>query len=206
MNQTVLIAKNTIMDTPSQDRRQLRAKLIAARENMSMTVRSRCETALAGHLRRLLDKVEPRIIGFCWPFRGEPDLVGMLQEWASASPQRQLGLPRVPEIPGPLRFHLWTDSVAMEKDRYGIPAPVGTPVVVPDVLLIPLNGFDARGYRIGYGGGYFDRTLAQADRPVTVGVGFEVARLEDVRPAAHDLPLEWIVTEAGIVVSPPCQG
>ena len=88
----------------------------------------------------------------------------------------------------------------MVKDRYGIPAPQGTPALQPDLLLVPVNGFDARGYRIGYGGGYFDRTLAQADRPVAVGIGFEVARLEDVQPAAHDLPLELIITEAGIVV------
>lgn len=88
----------------------------------------------------------------------------------------------------------------MVADRYGIPAPQGTPQLQPDLLLVPVNGFDARGYRIGYGGGYFDRTLAGADRPVTVGIGFELARLDDVQPEAHDLPLDWIVTEAGIVV------
>jgi len=194
------------MDTSPLSRRQLRASLIAARENMSATDRARCEIALAGHVRQLLDRVDPAIIGFCWPFRGEPDLVGMLCQWCDDAANRQLALPVVPEHPGPLSFHRWAKGDSMVKDRYGIPTPQGTPALQPDLLMVPVNGFDARGYRIGYGGGYFDRTLAQADRPVTVGVGFEVARLEDVQPAVHDLPLEWIVTEAGIVVSPPCLG
>lgn len=87
----------------------------------------------------------------------------------------------------------------MVADRYGILAPQGTPRLQPDVLLVPVNGFDLRGFRIGYGGGYFDRTLAGQPRPVSIGIGFELAHLEDVCPEPHDQPLDWIVTEAGIV-------
>lgn len=91
----------------------------------------------------------------------------------------------------------------MLTDRFGIPAPQGTPRAALQAVLVPVNGFDARGYRVGYGGGFFDRTLASLrPAPISIGVGFELARLEDVRPQAHDLPLDWIVTEAGIVVSP----
>ena len=63
---------------------------------------------------------------------------------------------------------------------------------------MPLVGFDAQGYRLGYGGGYFDRTLAAlARKPLTIGVGFEFARLPTIRPQPHDIPMDFIVTEAG---------
>ena len=72
------------------------------------------------------------------------------------------------------------------------------PVMVLHMILLPLNGFDAAGYRLGYGGGYFDRTLAAlSPRPLAVGVGFEINRLESIRPESHDQRLDWIVTEAG---------
>lgn len=84
-----------------------------------------------------------------------------------------------------------------------IPAPVDTPFLQPELLIVPCNGFDAHGYRIGYGGGFFDRTMAALDpAPTTIGVAFEAARIEDVQPQAHDRRLDWIVTEAGIVVRP----
>ena len=74
---------------------------------------------------------------------------------------------------------------------------------VPQVLIVPLAGFDRKGNRIGYGGGFFDRTLAALQpAPISVGVGFEIARVDDVQPEPHDLPLDWMVTEAGVVVSP----
>ena len=69
----------------------------------------------------------------------------------------------------------------------------------PDAILMPLNGFDEAGYRLGYGGGYFDRSLAAlSPRPQAVGVGFELARVPSIRPQAHDLPMDFIVTESGI--------
>jgi len=82
-------------------------------------------------------------------------------------------------------------------DRYGIPFPAHGEEVAPEVALVPLNAFDARGYRLGYGGGYFDRTLA-AIQMVAVGVGFELGRENDVLPQAHDRAMHWLVTEAGV--------
>ena len=91
-----------------------------------------------------------------------------------------------------------TDS-ELYADRYGIPTPMAGDWLQPELILLPLNGFDAAGYRLGYGGGFFDRTLAAlSPRPLAVGVGFEINRLESIHPETHDQRLDWLVTEAGV--------
>ncbi len=102
-----------------------------------------------------------------------------------------------------MSFRTWTPSSAMTTDRYGIPIPLGGQEVLPDIVLLPLVAFDPQGFRLGYGGGYFDRTLGSlVPRPLAIGVGFELARVADIRPQAHDIPLDAVVTEAGIERSP----
>lgn len=89
----------------------------------------------------------------------------------------------------------------MTTDRHGIPIPAGDGSLHPEVVLLPLVAFDADGYRIGYGGGYFDRTLAaMSPRPLAIGVGFELARVDSTGPQAHDIRLDVIVTETGSVI------
>jgi len=101
-------------------------------------------------------------------------------------------------------FRKWTSGTAMSQDPHGIPILQDTPQVAPDVVLIPLNVFDARGYRLGYGGGFFDRTFAAMETPpVTIGVAFELARADSVLPQAHDHPMDFIVTEEGVVFRSP---
>ncbi|GAB2895284.1 5-formyltetrahydrofolate cyclo-ligase [Uliginosibacterium flavum] len=191
------------MTRPETDRKALRSRLIAEREALAPALRSQLAAKLAGHLGDLLNRLNPQTLGFCWPFRAEPDLVEFLVEWQAQDFGRQLALPVVPATPGSLVFHLWQPGEPLVADRFGIPAPQGTPSAALQAVLVPVNGFDARGYRIGYGGGFFDRTLASLrPAPISIGVGYELARLDDAQPQLHDLPLDWIVTEAGIVVSP----
>lgn len=85
----------------------------------------------------------------------------------------------------------------MREGRYGIPVPDGTAAVTPDALLIPCVGFSAEKFRLGYGGGFYDRTLAALPgKPVAIGIGYEGCRIV-LEPAAHDIPMDWIVTENG---------
>jgi len=101
----------------------------------------------------------------------------------------------------PLAFRPWTPDTPLVPDRYGIPTPSAGEFVAPEVLLIPLVAIDARNYRIGYGGGFFDRTLAAlaaaGRRATAIGVGFELARVDDTLPGPHDIPLDHVVTEGG---------
>ena len=108
-------------------------------------------------------------------------------------------LPVVTGPEQPLLFRAWQPDCAMTEDRYGIATPVEGAFIVPEVLLIPVNAFDAQGYRLGYGGGFFDRTLAALrPRPLAIGVGFELARVDTIHPCAHDTRLDAVVTETGV--------
>ena len=108
-------------------------------------------------------------------------------------------LPAIVAPRSPLVFREWRPGVALANGPLDIPFPVSSPEVLPDAVLLPMNGWDAQGYRLGYGGGYFDRTLASlAKKPVTIGVSYELARLESIHPQAWDIPVDYVVTERGV--------
>ena len=176
-------------------RRTLRREMVARRAAMPEAEHEALSSDIVGHLLEGL--AAPKIAAFCWPIKHEPDVRAIAGPWSQLGVR--LALPVVVDVDEPLAFRLWTAETQLQPDRYGIPTPQDGDFVHPDLILLPLNGFDAAGYRLGYGGGYFDRTLAAlAPRPLAVGVGFEINRLESIRPEVHDQRLDWIVTEKGI--------
>ena len=180
-------------------RSALRRTGIAAREALSTDEHRLLSLALEDHLRRLLQRCQPRILGFCWPIRGEFDC----RPLATHLIERGVHccLPRVTEGSMVMTFHAWRPGSTMEVGRHGIPTPSDGAPLLPDLLLIPVNVFDAAGYRLGYGAGYFDHTLAAlTPRPLSIGVGFELARTASIHPAGHDVPLDAVATEAGIEI------
>ena len=99
----------------------------------------------------------------------------------------------------PQQFHEWWPGVAMVPGVFDLPVPQGTRVMTPDALLIPPVGFGPRGYRLGYGGGYFDRTLAaMTPQPIKIAIAFEVSRMQTIQPQPHDIPMDFIATERGV--------
>jgi len=150
--------------------------------------------------RNLLDGFEmpaEATVGICWPYKGEFDARHALKRWREQG--AVAALPEVVQNKAPLQFRLWWPGAPMRAGVYDIPVPHGTEVLVPDVAIVPMNGFDARGYRLGYGGGFFDRTLdACGRRMIAIGVAYEMLRLETIYPQAHDVPMDFVVTEAGI--------
>lgn len=178
-------------------RAALRREKLAARLALDPVAHAALSARLDQHLSALLTPLAPHTLAFCAPVRGEFDarplaarLIGC--GWRAA-------MPVVTAVGAPMRFHAWTPTSAMGADRYGIPIPKNGAELVPDIVLLPLVAFDAQGFRLGYGGGYFDRTLAaMVPPPQAIGVGFELARVADIRPQAHDIRLDAIVTEAGV--------
>jgi 5-formyltetrahydrofolate cyclo-ligase len=112
--------------------------------------------------------------------------------------RRKIGLPVVDRVHKTLQFHAWWPGCPMEEDAYNIPKPKDTEVVMPTLLLVPCLGFGPRGYRLGYGGGFYDRTLASiSPKPFTVGLGFANGYVGSFAPELHDVALDAILTDHG---------
>jgi len=177
-------------------RRLLRAEKIAAREALPQARHAAMSQRIEHVLGSLLERVRPAIIGFCWPHRAEFDCRALAVRWLGRG--ARACLPLVADSGKVLRFRDWRPESAMVIDRYGIPYPAAGEVLQPDLLLIPVNAFDAQGYRLGYGMGHFDSTLASLrPRPWAIGVGFALARVKSIAPQRHDVPLDAVVTEEG---------
>jgi 5,10-methenyltetrahydrofolate synthetase len=175
-------------------RRALRQEMVARRATLSDAEHAALSARIVAHALAALAR--PTVAAFCWPIRNEPDVRALLTRWADDG--ARAALPVVIGEDAPLRFREWTPDRQLAADRYGIPTPTAGAWLTPDLILLPLNGFDDAGYRLGYGGGYFDRTLAAlVPRPLAVGVGFAINRIDSIRPEPHDQRLDWIVTENG---------
>ncbi len=175
----------------------------------------------------LFDKPDT-VIGAYWPIKGEFDPLPALYRWqedailnqdlqsktavvpesrtqlateniAGRSP-RKIGLPVVNKLHKTLTFHAWYPGCPMEEDAYGIPKPKDTELIVPTLLFVPCVGYGPGGFRLGYGGGFYDRTLATLQpRPVTVGLGYTHGWLPDMEPESHDIPLDALLNDNGVV-------
>jgi len=149
------------------------------------------------------------VIGAYWPIKGEFDPLPALFRWQeagreedakSAAQHRRIGLPVVNKVDKTLTFYTWYPGCPMEEDAYGIPKPKDTEIIQPTLLFVPCVGYGPGGYRLGYGGGFYDRTLAALQpKPFTVGLGFTEGFLGDLEPEPHDVPLDAILNDNGVV-------
>ena len=187
------------------DRDALRKNLIQARQ--ALTDRLERAVELQNALRVWLVGRPERSIGAYWPIKGEFDPLPALYRWTEGAPdqiERRIGLPVADRATKSLRFHVWYPGCPTELDAYDIPKPKDTEEFVPEILVVPCLGFGPGGVRLGYGGGFFDRTLASlTPRPVTVGVSFTHGFLPLLRAGPQDLPLDTMLTEDGVMWQRP---
>jgi 5,10-methenyltetrahydrofolate synthetase len=178
-------------------RKERRAELITARAAIAPEQRKAWSKRITALLEAGFAVPSGTVIGFCWPYRGEFDARFAVRHWRNQG--AIAALPEVIEKARPLQFRKWWPGAPMRPGVYDIPVPDGTEMLLPDAAVVPMNGFDEQGYRLGYGGGYFDRTLAALGRRVlAVGVSYEVLRMPTIHPQPHDIPMDFVVTEAGI--------
>jgi 5-formyltetrahydrofolate cyclo-ligase len=193
------------MSSTEPDRAALRTKLIAAR--LALTDRLERAVQLQSALRVWLVGRREVSIGAYWPIKGEFDPLPALYRWSEGAPEgvtRRIGLPVADRETRQLRFHVWYPGCPTELDAYDIPKPKDTEEFVPEILVVPCLGFGPGGVRLGYGGGFFDRTLASlTPRPVTVGVSFTHGFLPLLRSSAQDRPLDAMLTEDGVMWQRP---
>src|SRR5512139_4145896 len=172
-------------------RRAERQRLIEQRLRMPVAERQQASVDIAARLdatwRAAGRLVQGTVVSAYWPLRGEPDL----RPWLGTLHEQGLTcvLPVVVEKGAPLVFRRWFPGCVMEKGFWNIPVPADPAPHVPQLLVSPVVGFDARCYRLGYGGGYFDRTLAQLQAQQrsfhVLGVGYAMAKLETIHPLPH---------------------
>lgn len=203
------------------DKTAVRYRLLAQRQALDAAERARRDTALGAGLKAVLQAALQaelqaelpaeapalsgatvrRTLGIYWPIRSEPDLRTTYADLRDNG--WQLALPAVVQRDAPLEFFAWEPGDALSRDACGVAAPVQrNQPLQPQVLLIPCVGFDAQGFRLGYGAGYYDRTLAKAPRPRTIGVAY-ADQLAEFASGPHDIPLDLILTEAGHFAPPP---
>jgi 5-formyltetrahydrofolate cyclo-ligase len=182
-----------------EERRALREKLIAARQ--ALPDRLELAVQLQSVLRSWLVSRRESSIGAYWPIKGEFDPLPALFRWSEGGPEgspRRIGLPVAHKGTGELRFHVWFPGCPMELDAYDIPKPKDTDEFKPALLLVPCVGFGPGGIRLGYGGGFYDRTLSELNpRPLTIGIGYAHGFLPMLRGGPDDLPLDVVLTEEG---------
>jgi 5-formyltetrahydrofolate cyclo-ligase len=177
-------------------RRRERERLIALRQAVPATERRQWGERIEAALRDLLAE-RPGILGVYWPFRAEFDPRPVIDSVVAAG--HTVALPVVVNKKGPLEYRAWRPGEPLVDGVWNIPVPEKREIVTPAVVLAPLVGFDAACHRLGYGGGYFDRTLAVlTPRAFAIGIGFEVQLIETICPQSFDVPMDLIVTEARI--------
>lgn len=181
----------------AQWRKAQRAALLEKRQAVAKADHLRWSASITQWLVQGFPALNAMIVGMYWPFKSEFDPRFAAHEFRMRG--AVTALPVVLQKGAPLEFREWRPGVAVSKGVFDLPVPEGTAVVQPHALLIPPVGFDTKGFRLGYGGGYFDRTLATLRPcPVKIGVAFELSRLATIHPQPHDIPMDFIVTEAGI--------
>ena len=184
-------------DELKQWRKALRSELLALRVAIPDEDRRRWTLAVTRYLLEGFPLLRGMAVGFYLPMCGEPDprlAIRQLRKHGSTA-----ALPVVIRKAAPLLFREWRPDVRMRTGAYNLREPELSAVLAPQALLIPPVGFDACGYRLGYGGGFFDRTLAAMQpQPLKIGLAFERSRIETIRPQPHDVPMDFILTEAGI--------
>lgn len=184
-----------MMDNPIESwRAETRRRLLAARVALDPATLERWREAIDTLLERAFPQLAHGVLAIYWPIRNEYDarpLAARLQ-----SQGLRACMPALVAADAPMQYREWHPGVETVTDALGIATPVGTAEAVPQTLLVPLVGWDEAGYRLGYGGGYFDRTLASIDPPaLAIGVGYEQGRLSTIHPQPWDLPMDYVVTE-----------
>ena len=194
------------MDNSEQalEKKALRAALIEQRNNLPDRLLR--EDLLQRVMRIWLVGRPDIVIGAYWPIKGEFDPLPALHRWKEDGelldqPEpRRIGLPVVNKETHTMTFHAWYPGCPMEEDAYGIPKPKDTEIIVPTLVFAPCVGYGPGGFRLGYGGGFYDRMLASlTPKPFSVGLGFGMGFLPDWEPEAHDVPLDAILNDYGAV-------
>lgn len=191
--ETQLIGRGSWSDV-KRFRKTERERLLTARSIMTAGERAQKGLRIEARMASRINVSNTLVVGCYWPIRGEPDLREWMTQFVRAG--GTITLPVVIQKDWPLEYRKWTPECGMERGFWNILVPSHGPALQPSIVLAPLVGFDEAGYRLGYGGGYFDRTLAaMKNRPRAIGVGYAISRIPTIYPQPHDVKMDEVITE-----------
>jgi 5,10-methenyltetrahydrofolate synthetase len=176
----------------------LREALLRTRRELAPAERAAAAGAMGTAIIRWWEMRRPASMGVYWPIRGEPDLHPLYAALQARGVRLALPVVDDADTERPLRFLAWTPGDELLEDRFGAAAPSRQTAMQPAALLIPCVGFNAQRIRLGYGGGFYDRMLAQTPRPLTLGIAYDCAEVA-FDGQAHDIALDAIVTESRLL-------
>ncbi len=195
------------MQAQSDQKQALREQLAKRRDDLDESVRAGASEAIANfavdqfRAHGLIAENRRQIVSGFYPFRSELDCRPLLSALGEAG--CATALPVIVAASQPLAFRQWAPGEPLEPGDWNIPVPpASAETLVPDILLVPLLGFDRAGYRVGYGGGFYDRTIAalRSEKQVTaIGLAFSAQEVDDVPRETHDMALDWVLTETGLI-------
>ena len=178
-------------------RKAERERLIAARLAITPPELDSWRQRIDGYLERSFPGLARCRLAFCWPIKGEYDARHLARTLRARGALTALPVVIAPRTA--LIFREWHPGITLTKGPLDIPYPADSQQITPNAVLLPMNGWDPQGYRLGYGAGFFDRTLASlAKRPVVIGISYEIARLDTIHPQPWDVPVDYVVTERGV--------
>lgn len=170
-----------------------RERLLTMRAALSAETRAAETAAMITDLERLIPGDRPQIVSVYWPIRAEPDLRAWMHSRSEGG--TRIALPVAIALGQPLEFRAWHPGARLAHGLWRIPYPADAPLVTPNVVIAPMVGFDLEGYRLGYGGGFFDRTLAMLrPKPLVIGLAYACTAIRSIFPQPHDIPMDWVVT------------
>lgn len=185
-------AQKSAEENSAAQKSALRRELLANRQAIDAEVRRGRDAVISRRVIAWCRQHQPACLGIFIPIRGEPDLMEAYKEVHAAG--TRLALPVVMAPESPLAFVSWAPGEPLSKDAFGVPVPVSGELLQPDALLIPCVGFDDRRFRLGYGGGFYDRTLALSPRPVAIGIAYACMKTV-FEPSPYDVPMDTIITD-----------
>jgi len=178
-------------------RKAERERLIAARLAITPPELDSWRQRIDGYLERSFPGLARCRLAFCWPIKGEYDARHLARTLRARGALTALPVVIAPRTA--LIFREWHPGITLTKGPLDIPYPADSQQITPNAVLLPMNGWDRQGYRLGYGAGFFDRTLASlAKRPLVIGVSYELAKMDSIHPQSWDLPMDYVVTERGV--------
>lgn len=186
-----------LYDTQVESKSAIRHTFIERRQQLPAAEKHAAAAALARLFFDAVDLPPDAVVAGYWPVRGEIDVLPLMRELIARG--HRVALPHVVAADAPLLFRLWRDDAPMRRGGFGIPEPSDGAEVTPDTVLVPLVAFDSHGHRVGYGGGYYDGTLAHVKPARAIGIAYDVQRYDGAFASEkHDVPLHMIVTDKKI--------